>query len=767
MMRMSAEGPAQERRWGGPNRRMFAALRWPSWSSVGRLVKRVAEIYRSPSRKAVLIVGALSLMVFLPAVATGFVYDDRPLIVENEYVHAWRWFFRGFGTHLWDVSRVADATEPRRYYRPLVTVSYLVTWMLVGARPWVFHLTNVMIHAGTACLATRAALRWTRSAFCAVAIGLVFALHPSRTENVTWISGRTDLLMMLFIFGALEAFARFERLRTSSSRAALAFGAGIACVVAAILSKEPAAMFPLLLLVENAARRSRTTRLPSNLPLVATSVLCGGYVVVRALFYPLEVDIERTFTPLHSLLTIGAYVQRAVVPWPPTMYYHALVYDDAGPTYPLPLLLLGVATATGAIAGLVLAWRRSKTAFWLLVSTVAFMGPLLNVYFTGLNVSAQDRFLYAPLLFGSGAIVVLFRDRFVRVGDERAASLVLVGLSLVWTGLIEIRTPDYRDDQTLWESEVRHNPSHPYVLQMLAQTAARRGDLETSYAYFARADAPDARKYRLNREPRAHFQEAVVLAAILPDGRAKELRLLLDELWRLLEPKVTPPRAIVLGFEIGAPVRDLERLAKDKAFYWDVALIATRLGDFARAEEAIRRTSERSALASASPLNDALALARIGLLADASEMAATIRQRPEELGALVSARDLHGLDERLRRSAQVAAERDRSASKAARTGLEAMRLAELGAYLAALRVLASDGTIDVPDATPLVLQLLVACRLESAARERFFVGDEASKARPEEASALISRLRSELPPRLREMAPVPGDMKSVLGALER
>ncbi len=711
------------------------------------------------NQKAVLLVGAVAFVVFLPSVATGFVFDDRLLISENEFVHSWAWFPRAFTTHFWSITRGFDVVEVRRYYRPFVTVSYLVTWMIAGGRPWVFHLTNVVLHALTAGLATRAALRWTGSRPCAVALGLLFAIHPSRTENVTWVSGRTDVLMMLFVLCALEAFARHEELRTSSSRRApIAFGAGLACVVAAVLSKEPAAVTPLLLLAEGASPDHARSPVRSRLPLVATTALCAAYVIARSMLLPTEVDVVRTYTPVHALLSIGAYIQRAVVPWPPAMYYHALAYDDAGPVYPLPLVVLGAIATMVMLIALATAWRRSKRAFFLLVAAAAFMGPLLNVYFTGLNVSAQDRFLYAPLLCASSGLVVLFRDRAAHLAGRRAACLTLTGLAFAWALMIAIRTPDYRDDETLWASELRHNPLYPYPLQMLAQAAARRGDLATSYEYFRRADAPASRKYQLTRTGGAHFQQAFVLAATFPDGRARELRLLLAETWRLVDPGATPPPTAVLGYDVGGPIANLEHDAKDKRLYWDVALLATRVGDLGRAEEAVRRSSSDALLSSANPLNGALALARIGHLADARALVSEIRRRPQELGALVPPRDLANFEARLERAERIAEGRDQATIEIDRTVAESMRLAELGAYFAALRTLHNAGVIDQPELTPLVLQLLMACRLEAAAQER------ARRDLPDDGDLAIARLRATLPPRLRETDAVPGNLKRLLAS---
>lgn len=709
----------------------------------------------SRESKAVLAVALLAMLVFLPSLATGFVFDDAQLITSNEYVHSWRWLPRAFGTHLWDVSRVLDVTETRRYYRPLVTVSYLVIWMLAGARAWAFHLVNVLLHGATAGLATRAALRWTSSTFCGVLVGLIFAVHPSRTENVTWISGRTDVLMMFFVLVALEAFAAFERYRADRpERAWLAFAGGLLAVIAGVLSKEPATMVPLLILAD------RTTSKPpraSRIPLLVTSVMCAAYLLVRAIYFPPETNVVRTFTPLHFLVTTGAYVQRVVVPWPPTMYYHALAYGPSGPIYPLWLVVLGAATAVAGVVMLVLAWRRERTAFWLIVATGLFMGPLLNVYFTGMNVSAQDRFLYAPLLFGSAAVVALLRAPMQRLAQRRATRLIVGGVVLSWTLLVAIRTLDYRSDQTFWEAELHYNPTHPFVLQSVARNAAERGELTTAYEYFRRSTLPESRKYFLADNPSAHFQQAVVLAAILPDGRVEELSLIFQELWRLVEPAKAPSRQTVFGFEIGFPVKDLEELATHKSLHWDIVLLATRLGDFARAEQVFRGITDDALLPSGSPLNDALALARLGKLSDARAVYQKLRERSQELASLVPAHDLETFAGRLERAEQLAMERDRAPTPAMRSAIEAVRLAELGAYFAALRALEAGGALDDQEVRPLVIQLLVACRLERAARAR-----AAQDLGADRADVVVREMRDALPPRLRDMKPVERDLSDVL-----
>ena len=85
-----------------------------------------------------LIVAALAVVVFLPSLLCDFVFDDIPLISENHYAQRWDSLARPFGTHLWDLYEAGPTADTRRYYRPIVAVSYLVNWVTFGDNPGVF-----------------------------------------------------------------------------------------------------------------------------------------------------------------------------------------------------------------------------------------------------------------------------------------------------------------------------------------------------------------------------------------------------------------------------------------------------------------------------------------------------------------------------------------------------------------------------------------------------------------------------------------------------
>src|ERR1019366_2987912 len=105
-----------------------------------------------------------------------------------------------------------------------------------------YHLTNVALHAGVACLFYRVLRRLSApGAFVAAA---VFALHPVCVESVAWISEQKNTLSTFLYLLAALAYLRFDEKR----RPGWYLGATLLFVLA-LLTKSVTATLPGALLV--------------------------------------------------------------------------------------------------------------------------------------------------------------------------------------------------------------------------------------------------------------------------------------------------------------------------------------------------------------------------------------------------------------------------------------------------------------------------------------------------------------------------------------
>jgi Flp pilus assembly protein TadD len=131
------------------------------------------------------------------------------------------------------------------YYRPLVSLTYMLDAQGGPLSAAAYHRTNVALHA-VACLlvfALFSILLSNRNA--ALACAALFAVHPALTETVVWIPGRNDTIAVIFMILAWLAFLRAEKSQSTARRSALWGGFSVAFLLA-LLSKEAAIMLPFV-----------------------------------------------------------------------------------------------------------------------------------------------------------------------------------------------------------------------------------------------------------------------------------------------------------------------------------------------------------------------------------------------------------------------------------------------------------------------------------------------------------------------------------------
>ncbi len=182
----------------------------------------------------VLCVGAL----FANTVPGVFLWDDQQFIVDNFYLRDWKHFPSFFTENL-----VAGAGIQSQLYRPVQLLTHWLDFEVWGLDPRGHRLTNLGLHVAGTVLFFLAALKLLRrmklptrispesAAFLSV---LFYATHPLQSGVVGYVSGRGDLLVVLFSACAALSLSGFSWL------------SGVFTVLA-VFSKENAALLPFFL----------------------------------------------------------------------------------------------------------------------------------------------------------------------------------------------------------------------------------------------------------------------------------------------------------------------------------------------------------------------------------------------------------------------------------------------------------------------------------------------------------------------------------------
>ncbi len=184
----------------------------------------------------------LALVAGLFTVGYDFVQDDFPLIPKNPAIRSLSripgMFATPYLSYLGIVGRGVD-------YRPLPLVTFAFEYAVVGAHPALYHLDNVLLHAGISVLVAIWALGVLRDPVAAALAGVLFAVLPVHCDNVANVAERSTLLAAAF--GLAAAIRHAAPGGAGSPAAAL-------LLFLSLLSKESAIAFPALFVLQDFLR---------------------------------------------------------------------------------------------------------------------------------------------------------------------------------------------------------------------------------------------------------------------------------------------------------------------------------------------------------------------------------------------------------------------------------------------------------------------------------------------------------------------------------
>src|ERR1043165_3006299 len=85
------------------------------------------------------------------------------------------------------------------YYRPIVSLSFLLDGQISDVNPWMYHFSGVVIHFSCACALFHLLVLLSVQRANAFIAAIIFCIHPIVTQSVVWIPGRNDSMLALFI----------------------------------------------------------------------------------------------------------------------------------------------------------------------------------------------------------------------------------------------------------------------------------------------------------------------------------------------------------------------------------------------------------------------------------------------------------------------------------------------------------------------------------------------------------------------------------------
>ena len=441
---------------------------------------------------ALVLLALAALAAYHNSFSGPFIFDDTPSIVENPDIR-----------HLATTLRGNPQINPSR---PLLRLSLWINYVLGGQEVRGYHVLNLMLHilaAWTLWGLARRILesptlrdRYGKEAWgLALAIALLWTVHPLQTESVTYVVQRTEVLAGWFYLLTLYSVAR-----SASAAGGRVWAWSVAAVVSCLLgmaSKETVATAPLLALALHRIffapswRRLWQSRRGLYAALACTWIF-QALLLVMASSGRKATGIGFIFG-MHwweYALTQSYYLCRylALSVWPSalTLDYGTYLAHSVGEVVPYAAVVLLLLALT-----CVALWRNPPLGFcglwfFLILAPTSSVVPIVG------QTGAEHR-VYLPLagLIGLGVVggYTLWRRAWrEHPARVRVGSLLVLAAGVTALGARTVaRNEEYRSEVSIWQTVVDRWPSNPRAHNDLGNAFADMGRTREAIAQYEAA----------------------------------------------------------------------------------------------------------------------------------------------------------------------------------------------------------------------------------------------------------------------------------------
>jgi tetratricopeptide (TPR) repeat protein len=484
-----------------PNKKNESEVQSTNWFSVKNLC---------------LVLGAVAFLLYANTLLHGYILDDVMVLKENMLVK------QGVKAipELFSTPHMRGyLVIPNDLYRPLSLVMFAIEYQFFGLNPVANHFFNIITFVGCVIvlfLFLNKLFEGRKTAIAFIA-ALVFALHPIHTEVVANIKSRDELLCYFFAFWSLNVFMNYMK-QAKTSQLLL----GCFLFFLALISKETAitlvVIIPVLFFMyyDDNKRRAilifaatglativffviRTmvlTKFNANEPGATTDFMDNA--LAGAPSFPIKLATE--------FLVMGKYLKLMFIPYPLLANYsfNSIPFVDFGNIW----ALLSIAAYGVMIYFGIKRFAQNKKDPWAfaILFYLATLSLFSNFPFL-MGAEMAERFAFFASTGFCIAVALAIEQWLLKADAGNVMSLkasktlaILAPLVLVFGGLTVARNMDWKDEYTLYKTDLEKSPNDSRLYQYLATAIA-----ENMYP-----EEPDSTKRKaMDKESTEYLKQAL------------------------------------------------------------------------------------------------------------------------------------------------------------------------------------------------------------------------------------------------------------------
>jgi len=398
-----------------------------------------------------LLISAVCLLAYFNSLGNPFIWDDEALVAKNTLIRSPQNLGLSFIKDLY--FGVASGSN---FYRPLQTVSYIFDYHFWHLDPFGYHLTNILLQIAVSFLVFLLAINLTINFPISLTCALFFAASPIHTESVTYISGRTEMLMGFFVIISLIFFIQSQKKETK--RQTLLYLLSIASFILALFSKEAAVVYPFIICgyifyFLHDRLKEKYYFIRNIIPFAAVAII---YSALRLSLF----NFPTLRAP--SLTNVAWFIRLSVLPKIVFTYLKLLVLPvglHMSRELARPISIFGILTATSFLGLIIFISLRylkycpkNKIVSFMLFWSIVFFIPQSGIF--PINAFVAEHFIYLSSISFFLLLAYILR-RFLR----EKLFIITVGLFCIFYILLTVgRNFEWRNPLVFYRNIIRYSP---------------------------------------------------------------------------------------------------------------------------------------------------------------------------------------------------------------------------------------------------------------------------------------------------------------------
>ncbi len=501
-----------------------------------------------------LIVASCAVGAYLQVLHAPFVYDDNIYIVQNSKLATLQL------SELW--SLLVEPYNQFAEFLPLRDLSYWFDITVLGQNPAAFRLHNICLYL--LCLPlvfglTRSTWSYFRpgevacASWVATAVTVLFALHPSHAEAVTWISGRKDVLAGMFSLLAMWLAMRVKRKQGFALPYVIAT---LFALLAAMLSKATSvAIAPVVALlwvlfwldVPQQERRRRLLLWP-----LAAIVLAGCVALVFASIIKSKVPLYFGIEAVIRTLAVQGWLARLALSAESRHFFNP-VFEYM---FLSAMVVVGIVVFFSATVGVVMLLRKRSLAGFAVAGFFLICIPNIQLIPYNPPTLVSDRALFVAAWPAMLFVVMLLW----KLKPVLRIVMLLAIVSAFFFQSAE-RSRDWRSFEAVLDADIRAYPGYYMpIFQKVVWVQLPQGMYQDAGVIASSISDPQIRNIAIGLIATQYLLISGTEAA----GSKNQAMKLLWKLWSTIEQRPSQLRW-------NTPMSHVWKLTSDAlARYWDV-----------------------------------------------------------------------------------------------------------------------------------------------------------------------------------------------------